>query len=139
MYGRYFSHKSYTASRPLKNFLAILSLAVGQGGPLDWAYVHRLHHKICEHELDYHSPYPLATRGFVHAQATWMVTPAAHVGRSPFLEDDLVGDITRDPDLDFYRSLIGNANQNRTKAIYGMVYPPVLLGAIYNHRISYWG
>ena len=51
---RYWSHKVYTATKPLKLFLAFLSLFVGQGGPVDWAYVH-LHHRICEHELDYHS------------------------------------------------------------------------------------
>ena len=38
---RYFSHKSFTATKPLKLFLAFLSLLVGQGGPVDWAYVHR--------------------------------------------------------------------------------------------------
>lgn len=36
---RYFSHRAYTATGPLKRFLVVLSLFVGQGGPLDWAYV----------------------------------------------------------------------------------------------------
>jgi hypothetical protein len=54
---RYFSHKTYTATPPWKAFLALLSLFVGQGGPLDWAFVHRLHHRLCEQDLDYHSPF----------------------------------------------------------------------------------
>ena len=101
---RYFSHKAFTASRPLKRFLTILSLFVGQGGPLDWAYVHRIHHRLCEHELDYHSPHLSDVRhssalGFAYAQGLWMIWPHPHVKRSPALEQYHCGDIINDPDI----------------------------------------
>ena len=123
------SHKSYTATKPLKLFLAFLSLFVGQGGPLDWAYVHRLHHRICEHELDYHSPHPMEVRGFWYAQAAWMVTPHEHVVRSPALEKLVCADIVDDPDLAFFHSVGGERPIN--KLLIGMVAPGVTLALGY--------
>ncbi|KAL3930594.1 MAG: hypothetical protein SGPRY_001475 [Prymnesium sp.] len=126
---RYFSHKAYTASKPLKLFLAFLSLFVGQGGPVDWAYVHRLHHRMCEHELDFHSPHPLHSRGFFYAQATWMITPHDHVIRAPALEKQLTGDLLSDPDLDLFHRMVGVRAIN--KALFGMVAPGVVLPLLY--------
>ena len=126
---RYWSHKSYTATKPLKLFLAFLALFVGQGGPLDWAYVHRLHHRICEHELDYHSPHPVEARGFWYAQAAWMITPHEHVVRSPALEALICGDIVHDPDLAFFHYVCGTRAIN--KALLGMVAPGFTLCAGY--------
>ena len=123
------SHKSYTATKPLKLFLAFLSLFVGQGGPLDWAYVHRLHHRICEHELDYHSPHPMEVRGFWYAQAAWMVTPHEHVVRSPALEKLVCADIVDDPDLAFFHFVGGERPIN--KLLIGMVAPGVTLALGY--------
>jgi fatty-acid desaturase len=136
---RYFSHKSYTATRPWKLFLAWLSLLVGQGGPLDWAYVHRIHHRLCDDELDYHSPLNadvshsvglFGLKGFIYAHATWLVTPHKHVRRSPKLESHLVPDIVHDPDLLWFNDFVAH-NPLLSKGIVGWILPGVTLGLLY--------
>ena len=137
---RYFSHKAYTATRPWKLFLAWLSLFVGQGGPLDWAYVHRLHHRLCEHTLDYHSPFnadpighntgPLGLKGFVYAHATWLITPHEHVRRTPTLEAHLTPDIVFDPDLKWFNNWV-NKNGLFAKGVIGWIAPGIWFGCVY--------
>ena len=140
---RYFSHKSYTASRTWKFILAFLSLFVGQGGPMDWAYVHRIHHRLCEHELDYHSPFNadetheigfLGLRNFVYAHATWLITPHKHVRRSPALEAHLVPDLVYDTDLAGFNAWVAS-NALLTKGVIGWILPGVLLAGLYGGAI----
>ena len=120
-------------------FLAWLSLLVGQGGPLDWAYVHRIHHRLCDDELDYHSPLNadvshsvglFGLKGFIYAHATWLVTPHKHVRRSPKLESHLVPDIVHDPDLLWFNDFVAH-NPLLSKGIVGWILPGVTLGLLY--------
>ena len=147
---RYFSHKSYTATRPWKLFLAYLSLLVGQGGPLDWAYVHRIHHRLCEHDLDYHSPFnvdmathepgPLGLRGFLYAQAMWLITPHQHVRRSKALERYLTPDIVLDPDLQWYNAFV-DGSPLLSKGVCGWILPGFAVAAahvLWVYGRAYW-
>ena len=137
---RYFSHKAYTASGPWKVVLCFLSLFVGQGGPVDWAYVHRIHHRICEHELDYHSPHPMDQKGFWYGQALWMVTPHMHVKRSPQLERYHCSDIIDDPDIKELVAWIGD-NPALAKGFVGWILPGFLFGAgfaVYRCLVKPW-
>ena len=133
---RYFSHKAYTASRPLKRFLTILSLFVGQGSPLDWAYVHRVHHRLCEHEFDYHSPHLSDVRDkgtlvqFVYAQALWMVWPHPHVKRSPALEHFHCSDIIDDVHIADLQQWITD-NPLLTKGVIGWILPGFVFAALH--------
>ena len=53
---RYFSHKCFNASPAGEKFLAWISLFVGVGSPIGYAYNHRHHHKEADKPLDWHSP-----------------------------------------------------------------------------------
>jgi stearoyl-CoA desaturase (delta-9 desaturase) len=66
-YHRYFSHRSYKASRPVQFVLAFLGCTAMQKGPLWWAGHHRLHHRHSDTDKDPHSP---------HAGSWWW----SHVG-----------------------------------------------------------
>ena len=111
------------------------SLLVGQGGPLDWAYVHRIHHRLCEHGLDYHSPRNadashavgfLGIKGFLYSHAGWLITPHPHVRRSPKLERYLVPDIVLDPDLLEFNEWVDH-HPLMSKGVCGWILPAVLL------------
>ena len=56
-YHRYFSHRSFQASRPLKISLAIAALLSCQGTIAQWVARHRLHHRYADSALDPHSPF----------------------------------------------------------------------------------
>ncbi|XP_067619742.1 acyl-CoA Delta-9 desaturase [Eurosta solidaginis] len=69
---RLWSHKSYTASTPLKILLVFLFTIAGQRDAYTWALDHRIHHKFSETEADPHN----AQRGFFFAHVGWLfLTP----------------------------------------------------------------
>ena len=84
-YHRYFSHRSYSTSRPFRFVLGVLGTLAIQKGPLWWASVHRLHHKESDRPSDAHSP---IQKGFWHAHVGWILK-GAHTDT----------DISRIPDL----------------------------------------
>jgi len=55
---RYFSHRSFEATPPLRLALAIVGAMAGQGSPLVWATTHRKHHRFSDGSSDPHSPMP---------------------------------------------------------------------------------
>jgi stearoyl-CoA desaturase (delta-9 desaturase) len=69
-YHRYFSHRSYSTSRPFRFFLGVLGTLAIQKGPLWWASVHRLHHRESDRPADAHSP---VQSGFFHAHVGWIL------------------------------------------------------------------
>jgi len=69
---RYFSHRSYKASRPVQFVLALVALQAGQRGPLWWGSKHREHHKYADTPRDPHSP---GARGFLEAYMLWFRRP----------------------------------------------------------------
>ena len=65
---RLWSHRSYTASLPLRAFLMFLNSVANQGSIIRWSRDHRVHHKFSETNADPHN----ATRGFFFAHMGWL-------------------------------------------------------------------
>jgi len=72
-YHRYFSHRSFRASRAVQFIMALLGCTAGQRGPLWWSGHHRMHHARSDTEADPHSP---AQKGFLFAHTLWFLTRA---------------------------------------------------------------
>ena len=70
-YHRYFSHRAFESSRPLRFLFAVLGCTAGQRGPLWWASHHRQHHIHSDTELDPHSP---QTDTFWFSHVLWFLT-----------------------------------------------------------------
>ncbi|KAH8360074.1 hypothetical protein KR093_010471 [Drosophila rubida] len=69
---RLWSHKSYTASLPLRILLAFMFSIAGQRDAYTWALDHRIHHKFSETDADPHN----VNRGFFFAHVGWLfLTP----------------------------------------------------------------
>src|SRR5471030_730710 len=71
VYHRYFSHKTYSTSRPMQFFLALCGGTTVQRGPLWWAYHHRHHHQHSDEEEDAHSPH---VHGFLWSHIGWITS-----------------------------------------------------------------
>ena len=69
-YHRYFSHRSFRASRPVQAILAFGGTMALQKGPLWWAANHRAHHRYSDTEMDAHTP----LRGFWHSHMGWIMS-----------------------------------------------------------------
>jgi stearoyl-CoA desaturase (delta-9 desaturase) len=76
---RYFTHRGFETSAPLKASLAILGCMTMQGPLTQWVTDHRKHHALSDKPGDPHSPHvghgegPLgALRGFAHAHVGWL-------------------------------------------------------------------
>ncbi|MFZ2490885.1 MAG: fatty acid desaturase [Thermoanaerobaculia bacterium] len=67
-YHRFFSHKSYEASRPVQIFYAIFGAMAAQNSILWWSSSHRVHHKYVDKDWD---PYNIQ-RGFWWAHIVWI-------------------------------------------------------------------
>jgi stearoyl-CoA desaturase (delta-9 desaturase) len=76
---RYFSHKSFKTSRPVRLVLAALATMSMQGSIIGWVADHRRHHAHTDDCGDLHSPHvddhcrPVqGLRGLLHAQLGWL-------------------------------------------------------------------
>lgn len=67
-YHRFFSHKSYEASRPVQLFFAFFGAMAAQNSILWWSSSHRVHHKYADKDWD---PYNIQ-RGFWWAHIFWI-------------------------------------------------------------------
>eukprot|EP00586_Coscinodiscus_wailesii_P002637 CAMPEP_0172492060 /NCGR_PEP_ID=MMETSP1066-20121228/23042_1 /TAXON_ID=671091 /ORGANISM="Coscinodiscus wailesii, Strain CCMP2513" /LENGTH=344 /DNA_ID=CAMNT_0013261443 /DNA_START=153 /DNA_END=1188 /DNA_ORIENTATION=+ len=67
---RLWSHRSYTASLPIRILLMIFTSIANQGTIYHWARDHRVHHKHAETDADPHD----VTRGLFFAHVGWLVT-----------------------------------------------------------------
>ncbi len=93
VYHRYFSHKTYSTSRPMQFFLALCGGTTVQRGPLWWAYHHRHHHQHSDQPDDAHSPH---VHGFLWSHIGWITS------RRNFPTDySKVRDLDRFPELVF--------------------------------------
>ncbi len=93
VYHRYFSHKTYSTSRPVQFLLALWGGTTVQRGPLWWAYHHRHHHQHSDEPEDAHSPH---VHGFLWSHIGWITS------RRNFPTDySKVRDLTRFPELVF--------------------------------------
>jgi sn-1 stearoyl-lipid 9-desaturase len=76
-YHRYFTHRSYSTSKPVQYFLAVCGALAGEAGPIAWVAAHRYHHTYSDTDQDPHSP----LKGFLWAHFTWLF------GREKFLAE----------------------------------------------------
>jgi len=67
-YHRFFSHKSYEASRPVQAFFAFFGAMSAENSILEWSADHRVHHKYADKDWD---PYNIH-RGFWWAHILWI-------------------------------------------------------------------
>lgn len=91
-YHRYFSHRSFEASKQLSISLAVVSLLSCQGTIAHWVARHRLHHRYAESALDPHSPFESSQEGnnsnvatvrsFLWSHWTWQFKDKQHIDRS---------------------------------------------------------
>ncbi len=103
---RYFSHKSFETSRPMRAVWAILGSMAMQGPLTQWVTDHRKHHAFSDEDGDPHSPHAgfgdsLLGRflGLWHAHWGWLFTTKGlergrHYGRDLY-EDPLIRLIDR--------------------------------------------
>ncbi len=91
-YHRLLTHRSFKTSRSLEYVVTFFAVLAGQGGPITWTAVHRLHHKHSDHEGDPHN----ASRGFWWAHLGWMLV---HPPRKmdPMLRERLTPRLSADP------------------------------------------
>lgn len=73
-YHRYFTHRSFTTSKPFEYFLALMGALAGEAGPIAWVSAHRYHHTFSDKEQDPHSPYKpySGVKGFYWAHMGWL-------------------------------------------------------------------
>jgi len=78
---RYFTHKGFETSKPIRALLAVLGCMTMQGPLTQWVTDHRKHHALSDQEGDPHSPHVGhgdgvlgALRGFVHSHVGWLFT-----------------------------------------------------------------
>ena len=89
-YHRYFSHRTFKASRPVQFAFALLGASAAQRGPLWWAAHHRHHHVHADKPADPHSP----RHGFWRSHVGWLLT------RGAFRTDtSRIGDLLKFPEL----------------------------------------
>jgi stearoyl-CoA desaturase (delta-9 desaturase) len=76
---RLFTHRSFTARRPLRVALAVVGSMALQGPVITWVADHRRHHAFTDREGDPHSPWLFGTtpaavaKGFWHSHFGWML------------------------------------------------------------------
>ncbi|MBI3928429.1 MAG: fatty acid desaturase [Armatimonadetes bacterium] len=91
-YHRLLTHRSYKTVPFLEYFFTFWASQAGQGGPISWTAVHRLHHKRSDQEGDPHG----AHRGFWWSHMGWMLTRPPHK-LDPQLKTRLAPDLEADP------------------------------------------
>ncbi len=92
-YHRYFSHRTFKASRVMQFVMAVWAGTAVQRGPLWWAAHHRHHHKYSDQPEDVHSP---TQHGFWRSQMTWVMD-----FRSQPTQLEYVKDLRKYPELVF--------------------------------------
>ena len=80
-YHRFFTHRSFETSAPMRALLAIFGSLALEGGVISWACEHRKHHAFSDVEGDPHSPHVgrgegviERVRGLWHAHMGWFFT-----------------------------------------------------------------
>ena len=93
-YHRLLSHRALRVPRWLERFFATCGALSCQHGPIDWAGLHRHHHKFSDTDADHHNSH----RGFWWSHIGWMFEELPAKTAVPRLS----GDLNRDP---YYRWL----------------------------------
>ncbi len=75
---RYFTHRSFDASEPVKVFLGVAGSMAAQGPVVFWVANHRIHHAFADTDRDPHSPQPQGPglrgrlKGLWHGHVGWL-------------------------------------------------------------------
>ncbi|HEX6083139.1 MAG TPA: fatty acid desaturase [Thermoanaerobaculia bacterium] len=125
-YHRFFSHKSYEASRPVQFFFAIFGAMAAQNAILWWASSHRSHHQYVDRDWD---PYNIR-RGFWWAHILWIF----HKHAPPDVEGN-APDLMKNPIVQW------QARWYKVILIVGGFALPTLIGALFGDAIAglLWG
>ena len=87
-YHRLLSHRALRVPRWLERLFATCGALSCQHGPIDWAGLHRHHHKFSDTDPDHHNSH----RGFWWSHMGWMFRPIPAMGAVPRLTGDLAAD-----------------------------------------------
>jgi stearoyl-CoA desaturase (Delta-9 desaturase) len=100
---RYFTHRSFSTTRPIRALLAILGSVAIEGPIISWVADHRKHHAFSDREGDPHSPHVghgderfHAVRGLIHAHVGWLFI---HTDRGA--KEKYAPDLQKDPLIRF--------------------------------------
>jgi stearoyl-CoA desaturase (delta-9 desaturase) len=89
---RLLTHRSFRTPKWLEYFFAVLGCLANQGGPLQWAAIHRVHHRHSDGDEDPHSP----THGWWWSHLFWWFPYVADLDE-PVSYRRYVMDLARDP------------------------------------------
>jgi stearoyl-CoA desaturase (Delta-9 desaturase) len=91
---RYFTHRSFKTSKPLRAILAALGSIAIEGPVISWVADHRKHHTFADQEGDPHSPHVDhghgwrgALKGLVHAHVGWLFIHTQRGARRRYARD----------------------------------------------------
>lgn len=97
---RYFTHRAFETSRPVRYVLAFLGSLAVEGSVVKWVADHRQHHTFADAEGDPHSPHGhgngvvAAVKGLWHAHMGWLFSTAGRAERERYAPD-----LLKDPGL----------------------------------------
>ena len=125
-YHRFFSHKSYEASRPVQVFYAVFGAMAAQNSILWWSSSHRTHHQYVDRDWD---PYSIK-RGFWWAHILWIF----HKHDAPDVEGN-APDLLKNPIVQW------QARWYKVLLIAGGFGLPTLIGALFGDPVAglLWG
>jgi stearoyl-CoA desaturase (delta-9 desaturase) len=91
---RYFTHRSFNTSKPVRAILAALGSVAIEGPIISWVADHRKHHTFADQEGDPHSPHVDhghgwrgALKGLVHAHVGWLFIHTQRGARRRYARD----------------------------------------------------
>jgi stearoyl-CoA desaturase (delta-9 desaturase) len=100
---RYFTHRSFKTSRPLRAIFAVLGSAAIEGPVISWVADHRKHHRFSDREGDPHSPHvghgggwKGALSGLAHAHLGWLFIHTERGAKCRYAPD-----LLKDPVVNF--------------------------------------
>ena len=89
-YHRLLTHRSFSTPKWFEYLLTVLGCLAGQGGPIQWVGIHRIHHKHSDQAPDPHSP----THGFAWSHVFWCLQK--NQGGMPWTAGNAARDLCRD-------------------------------------------
>ncbi len=111
---RYFTHRSFKTSRPVRATLAVLGSAAIEGPVISWVADHRKHHTFADQEGDPHSPhvdhgvgFRGAFKGLLHAHVGWLFIHTQRGLRRRYARDLIDDPIVNFVDRKFFYWAIG--------------------------------
>jgi stearoyl-CoA desaturase (delta-9 desaturase) len=125
-YHRFFSHKSYEASRPVQALYAFFGAMAAENSILWWSSSHRVHHKHVDHDWD---PYNIK-RGFWWAHILWI-----------FYKNPDAGNFENAPDLMKNPIVMWQHRWHKVILIVAGFGLPTAIGALFGNPIAglLWG